>query len=86
MILVDYAILGYDIITGFPESNSHDPGFTHRIFVADYAKDSRTADCRYSLPKGYVVIPDGAAYVWRPYICMYGHGQICVTQPLRHKI
>lgn len=55
---VDYAMLGYDIITGFPESNSHDPGFTHRIFVADYAKDSRTADCRYSLPKGYVVIPD----------------------------
>jgi hypothetical protein len=51
-------MLGYDIIKGFPESNSHDPGFSHRIFVDDYTKDLLTADCRYSVPKGFVIIPD----------------------------
>lgn len=51
-------MLGYDIIKGFPESNSHDPGFTHPIFVVDYTKDLLTADCRYSVPKGFVIIPD----------------------------
>jgi hypothetical protein len=55
---IDYAMLGYDIIKGFPESNSHDPGFSHRIFVVDYTKDLLTADCRYSVPKGFVIIPD----------------------------
>ena len=38
-------MLGYDIIKEFPESNSHDPGFTHLIFVGRGDNDSK---CRFS--------------------------------------
>lgn len=55
---MDYAFLGYNIIKGYPNSNGHDPGFTHQIFSADYSDNRQTGDCRYSVPKGFLVIPD----------------------------
>ena len=55
---LDYAMLGYDIIKGYPNSNGHDPGFTHQIFTADYSDNKHTSDCRYNVPKGVLVIPD----------------------------
>ena len=51
-------MLGYDIIKGYPNSNGHDPGFTHQIFAADYSENKHTSDCRYNVPKGVLVIPD----------------------------
>lgn len=51
-------MFGYDIIKGYPNSNGHDPGFTYQIFSADYSDYRQTSDCRYSIPKGLVVIPD----------------------------
>ena len=51
-------MLGYDIIKGYPNSNGHDPGFTHQIFAADYTDNKHTTDCRYNVPKGVLVIPD----------------------------
>ena len=51
-------MLGYNIIKGYPNSNGHDPGFTRQIFFADYGDNLKTADCRYSVPKGLLVIPD----------------------------
>ncbi|XP_045167745.2 uncharacterized protein LOC123531028 [Mercenaria mercenaria] len=55
---IDYAFLGYDIFRGYPLADGHDPGFTYPIFAADYSHGKQTADCRYSVPKGFVVIPD----------------------------
>ncbi|XP_060582372.1 uncharacterized protein LOC132738788 [Ruditapes philippinarum] len=55
---IDYALLGYDIFKGFPLADGHDPGFTYPIFAPDYSHGHMTADCRYSVPKGYLVIPD----------------------------
>ena len=51
-------MLGYDIITGYPDSNSHDPGFTHPIFKADYSGNHFSSNCRYIIPKGFLLIPD----------------------------
>ena len=55
---LDYAMLGYDIIKGYPDFNGHDPGFTYPIFSSDYSAYRQTSDCRYSVPNGFVVIPD----------------------------
>ena len=55
---VDYALLGYNILQGFPLAVGHDPGFTYPIFAADYSSGGQTADCRYSVPQGLVIIPD----------------------------
>ncbi|KAK3103555.1 hypothetical protein FSP39_020136 [Pinctada imbricata] len=55
---IDYSLLGYNILRGFPMATGHDPGFTKPIFSADYTNGIQTADCRFSIPKGYVVIPD----------------------------
>ena len=44
-------MLGYDIIKGYPNSNGHDPGFTHQVFAADYSENKHTSDCRYNVPK-----------------------------------
>ena len=54
---VDYALFGYDILKGFPLSVGHDPGFTLPIFFADYSTGGQSADCRYSIPKGLVIVP-----------------------------
>lgn len=51
-------MLGYNIIRGYPLAFGHDPGFTLPIFKADYKSEIQTADCRYAVPKGLVVIPD----------------------------
>ncbi|KAH3885872.1 hypothetical protein DPMN_009870 [Dreissena polymorpha] len=55
---VDYALLGYNILKGFPLATGHDPGFTYPIFCHDYSSGGMTADCRYSVPRGLVIIPD----------------------------
>ena len=51
-------MFGYDVLRGYPLATGHDPGFTHRIFTADYSTKQQTSDCRYSVPKGLVVVPD----------------------------
>ncbi|XP_045208113.2 uncharacterized protein LOC123559988 [Mercenaria mercenaria] len=55
---LDYALMGYNILKGYPLAVGHDPGFTYPIFKADYSRGLQTADCRYSVPKGIVVVPD----------------------------
>lgn len=60
---IDYSFMGYDILTGYPISTGTDPGFTYPIFAADYSRKYHSGDCRYSVPKGFVVIPDVACDV-----------------------
>lgn len=60
---IDYTLLGYNILYGFPMTAGHDPGFTYPIFKADYSTGRQTADCRYSVPNGLVVIPDVACVI-----------------------
>jgi hypothetical protein len=55
---VDYALLGYNILKGYPNAHGHDPGFNFPICVADYTAGKKTADCRYSIPQGLMVVPD----------------------------
>ena len=55
---LDYALLGYDILNGYPLAIGHDPGFTHPIFLTNYTSGKQTSDCRYSVPQGLVVVPD----------------------------
>ena len=55
---IDYATFGYNIIRGFPLAVGHDPGLTRPIFKADYTDAKITSDCRYSVPKGWIVVPD----------------------------
>ncbi|XP_053399522.1 uncharacterized protein LOC123557204 isoform X2 [Mercenaria mercenaria] len=55
---IDYAFLGYDMYRGYPLADSHDPGFTNPIFRADYSEKHQSADCRYSIPNGFVAISD----------------------------
>ena len=55
---LEYALLGYDILQGYPLEEGHDPGLTHHIFLADYSGRRQTSDCRYSVPSGFLVIPD----------------------------
>ena len=55
---MDYALLGYNILKGYPLAIGHDPGFALPIFSADYRAGGQTADCRYSVPKGIILIPD----------------------------
>ncbi|KAK7498076.1 hypothetical protein BaRGS_00010664 [Batillaria attramentaria] len=55
---MDYALLGYNVLKGYPLAVGHDPGFTLPIFSADYRAGHMTADCRYSVPQGIVLIPD----------------------------
>nr|KAG5704399.1 hypothetical protein BaRGS_031105 [Batillaria attramentaria] len=55
---MDYGLMGYDILKGFPLAIGHDPGFTLPIFLADYSGDLQTADGSWSLPKGVVAVPD----------------------------
>ena len=53
-----YALLGYNILKGYPHAHGHDPGLTYPIFKADYTKGRHSGDCRYSIPYGVVVAPD----------------------------
>ena len=57
---LDYALFGYNRIYGYPLASGHDPGLTHPIFVADYSRYKYSADCRFNVPVGYVVVPDVA--------------------------
>ncbi|WAR31840.1 PV21-like protein [Mya arenaria] len=60
---VDYAFLGYDLMKGYPHAIGSDPGFTFPIFRADYSEHQHTGDCRFSVPRGLVVIPDVSCVV-----------------------
>ena len=55
---IDYALFGYNILRGYPLAVGHDPGLTRPIFISDYTDEKLTADLRYYLPKGFVVVPD----------------------------
>lgn len=55
---IGYALFGYNILRGFPLTPGHDPGFTYPIFKADYTKGLLSADCRYFVPDGLVMVPD----------------------------
>ena len=55
---VDYAMMGYNYLTGFPLSLEHDPGFAHKIFKGNFSREKQTTDCQYSLPDGMVFVPD----------------------------
>ena len=53
---LDYAMLGYDIIKCYPNSNGHDPGFTYQIVAADYSENKHTSDCRYNVQRSYKIL------------------------------
>ena len=55
---IDYALFGYNILRGYPLAIGHDPGLTRPVFIGDYTVKKLTADRRYYLPKGFVVVPD----------------------------
>ena len=55
---LDYALFGYGILKGYPLATGDDPGFTHPIFLADYTSGKQSADCRYSVPAGLIVVTD----------------------------
>ena len=55
---VDYALLGYNILKGYPLEDGMDPGFAGPIFATDYSGLGMSADCRYSLPNGLHVYPE----------------------------
>ena len=60
---LDYSLLGYDILFGYPLADGRDPGFRHPIFRADFSEPRQTSDCRYKLPQGFIVIPSESCVV-----------------------
>ena len=54
---VGYALVGYNIIKGYPRSYDHDPGFTYPIFKTVYSKGYQSDDCRFNIPNGLVIFP-----------------------------
>ena len=55
---IDYALFGYNIMRGYPLAVGHDPGLTRPIFTSDYTRHKLTADRRYCLPNGLIIVPD----------------------------
>ena len=55
---IDYALLGYNILKGYPLEDGMDPGFAGPIFAADYSGLGMSADCRYNIPDGLYVYPE----------------------------
>ena len=55
---IDYALFGYNILRGYPLAVGHDPGLTRPLFISDYSNVKLTADCRYLLPNGFIIVPD----------------------------
>ena len=60
---LDYSLLAYDIIYGYPLANGRDPGFTHPIFTANYSKPKQTSDCRFVVPSGFIATPSESCVV-----------------------
>ncbi|XP_068712638.1 uncharacterized protein [Montipora foliosa] len=54
---LDYSLLGYDILSGYPLADGRDPGFKHPIFRADFSKPKQSSDCRYIFPEDFMVVP-----------------------------
>ena len=61
--VLDYSLIGYDILFGYPLANGRDPGFRQPIFTANYSKPKQTADCRHVIPQGFTVIPSESCVV-----------------------
>ena len=59
----DYSLFGYDILYGDPLADGRDPGFRHPIFKADFSKPKQSSDCRYVIPKGFIVVPSESCMV-----------------------
>ena len=55
---IDYALLGYNILKGYPLEGGMDPGFAAPIFTSDYSGLGMSADCLYSIPDGLHVYPE----------------------------
>ena len=60
---LDYSLIGYDILFGYPLANGRDPGFRQPIFTANYSKPKQTANCRHVIPQGFTVIPSESCVV-----------------------
>ena len=60
---LDYSLLAYDIIYGYPLANGRDPGVTHPIFTANYFKPKQTSDCRFVVPSGFIAAPSESCVV-----------------------
>ena len=60
---LDYSLLGYDILYGYPLADGRDPGFRHPIFTANFAKAKQSSDCRYTYPEGFMVVPSESCVV-----------------------
>jgi len=54
---VGYALVGYNIVKGYPRSYGHDPGFTYPIFKTVYSGGYQSDDCRFNIPNGLVIFP-----------------------------
>ena len=50
---IGYALMGYNILRGYPLAIGKDPGVAQPIFVADYSDGSLTADRVHKVPKVY---------------------------------
>ena len=55
---IDYALIGYNILKGYPLEGGMDPGFAAPIFTSDYSGLGMSADCLYSIPDGLHVYPE----------------------------
>ena len=77
---IDYALLGYNVLKGYPLAAGHDPGFTHRVFKGDYRESRMTADCRYR----YDLEGGGAKHGVKPEVstCTRGEGVVFYVQTL----
>ena len=60
---LDYSLLGYNILYGYPLANGRDPGFRRPTFRADFSKPKQTSDCRYVVPEGFTVVPSESCVV-----------------------
>jgi hypothetical protein len=54
---VGYALVGYNIIKGYPRSYDHDPGFTYPIFKTVYSSGYQSDDCSFNIPNGLIILP-----------------------------
>ena len=55
---IDYALLGYNTLKGYPLEAGMDPGFAAPIFTTDYTNRGMSADCRFNVPNGLHVYPE----------------------------
>ena len=87
---IDYAFSGYDVVQGYPLSKGRDPGFKSAIFKANYKNSNSNGDCRYTLPKGIMAVPDVSCDVsFKSDIVKTTsefHDSLCQCKPSRRRI